>query len=212
MVLRGKQHSLENFHEKVFIVSSIIFNFLISTVYISTKFDNMELVKNLGYPFTSLIIPFGYTLYKFIKNKDERRVIASNAVILVYLFMELLFDIILDIPFREILWLHIIYVLVFYAAEFSIIGVSFNLERKRGFIVLFTFMILLGCLIYLYLGWLLFLLAALSMILSILFVNRFFVAFTNWKLLMSRSRSSPCKSWIKDAMVITYSLTHLYND
>jgi hypothetical protein len=137
---------------RVFIASAIIFNLFVSAVYISTKFDSMELVKNLGYPFTFLIIPFGYTLYRFIKDKDERRVIISNAVIIVYLFLELLFDIILVIPFREILWLHVIYVLVFYAAEFSIIGVSFNLDKKMGFIVMFTFMILLGCLIYLYLG------------------------------------------------------------
>ena len=137
---------------RVFIASAIIFNLFVSAVYISTKFDSMELVKNLGYPFTFLIIPFGYTLYRFIKDKDERRLIISNAVIIVYLFLELLFDIILVIPFREILWLHVIYVLVFYAAEFSIIGVSFNLDKKMGFIVLFTFMILLGCLIYLYLG------------------------------------------------------------
>ena len=150
-MLREHQ-KLENIHEKVFITSSIIFNLLVSTVYISTKFDNMELVKNLGYPFTSLIIPFGYTLYRFIKDKDERSVIISNAIIIVYLFLELLLDIILVIPFREILWLHVLYVLVFYAAEFSIIGVSFNLDRKMGFVVLFTFMILLGCLIYLYMG------------------------------------------------------------
>ena len=147
-----EQHKLENIHEKVFIASSIIFNLLVSTVYISTKFDNMELVKNLGYPFTFLIIPFGYTLYRFIKDKDERSVIISNAIIIVYLFLELLLDIILVIPFREILWLHVLYVLVFYAAEFSIIGVSFNRDRKMGFVVLFTFMILLGCLIYLYMG------------------------------------------------------------
>ena len=150
--MQREQKNLENIHEKVFIASSIIFNLLVSTIYISTKFDNMELVKNLGYPFTSLIIPFGYTLYRFKKNNDEKRVIVSNAIILVYLFLEFLFDIVLVIPFREILWLHVFYVLVFYAAEFSIIGVSFNLNRKMGFLVLLTFMILLGCLIYLYLG------------------------------------------------------------
>lgn len=147
-----EQHNLEKVHEKVFIASSIIFNILVSTVYILTKYDNMDLVKRLGYPFSFLIVPFGYTLCTFIKDEDEKRVIVSNAIILVYLFLELLFDIILVIPFREILWLHVIYILVFYAAEFSIIGVSFNLNRKMGFVVLFTFMILLGCLIYLYLG------------------------------------------------------------
>ena len=150
--MRREQHNLKNLHEKMFIASSIIFNLLVSTIYISTKYDNMDLVQNLGYPFTLVIVPFGYTLYRFIKDKDEKRVIISNAIIIVYLFLELLFDIILVIPFREILWLHVIYVLVFYAAEFSIIGISFNLDRKMGFVVLFTFVILIGCLAYLYLG------------------------------------------------------------
>ena len=147
-----EQHNLENINEKVFIASSIIFNILVSTVYILTKYDNMDLVKRLSYPFALLIVSFGYTLYRFIKDEDEKRVIVSNAIILVYLFLELLFDIILVIPFREILWLHVIYILVFYAAEFSIIGVSFNLDRKMGFLILFTFMILIGCLANLYLG------------------------------------------------------------
>ena len=149
--MRREQHN-PKIHEKVFIASALVFNLLVSTVYISTKYDNMELVKKLGYPFTLLIVPFGYTLYRFIKDKVEKRVIISNAIIILYLFMELLFDIILVIPFREILWLHVIYVLVFYAAEFSIIGVSFNLDRKMGFLILFTFMILIGCLANLYLG------------------------------------------------------------
>ena len=147
-----EQKKYDNMHEKVFIVSAIVFNLLVSAVYLSTKFDNMELVKTLGYPFASLILPFGYTLNRFIKNNDEKRVIISNAVIIIYLFLELLLDKILVIPFREILWLHILYILVFYAAEFSMIGVSFNRDRKMGFVVLFTFAILIGCLAYLYLG------------------------------------------------------------
>lgn len=150
--MSGEQIKNDTIHEKVFIASSLVFNLLVSTVYISTKFDNMELVKTIGYPFVSLILPFGYTLYRFIKNNDERRVIISNSIIILYLFLELLLDKILLIPFREILWLHILYILVFYAAEFSIIGISFNKNRKMGFVVLFTFMILIGCLIYLYLG------------------------------------------------------------
>jgi len=112
----------------------------------------MELVRTLSYPFVFLILPFGYTLRRFIENNDERRVIISNAVIIIYLILELLLDIILSIPFRDILSLHILYIVVFYAAEFSMIGISFNKDRKMGFVVLFTFIILIGCLIYLYLG------------------------------------------------------------
>ena len=150
--MKREQEYYDNIHETVFIVSAIVFNLIVSAVYLSTKLENMELVKTLGYPFVSLILPFGYTLYRFIKNNDERSVIIPNVVILAYLFLELLFDIFLVIPFREILWLHILYILVFYAAEFSLIGVSFNRNRKMGFVVLLTFMILIGCLVYLYLG------------------------------------------------------------
>jgi len=81
--MSGEQRNYDKIHEKVFILSAIIFNLLVSAVYISTKFDNMELVKTLGYPFATLILPFSFTLYRFIKNNDERRVIISNAVIIV---------------------------------------------------------------------------------------------------------------------------------
>jgi len=150
--MSGDQKNINNINEKVFLASAIIFNLLVSAVYVYTKSENIELVKTIGYPFVSLILPFSYTLIRFIKNNDETRVIISNALIIVYLFLELLLDKILVIPFRSFLWLHILYILVFYAAEFSIIGVSFNIDRKRGFVVLLTFMILLVCLIYLYLG------------------------------------------------------------
>ena len=146
------QKSYGDLHEKVFIGSAIVFNLLVSGVYISTKYDNMGLVRKLGLPIVSLILPFGYTLRKFMENNDERKVIISNAVIIVYLIVELLLDIILVIPFRDILWLHILYILVFYAAEFSMIGVSFNKDRKMGVVVLSTFVVLIGCLVYLYLG------------------------------------------------------------
>ncbi len=47
---------------------------------------------------------------------------------------------------------NIVYIMAFYAAEFSMIGVSFNKDRRIGFVVLLTFFILIGCLVYLYLG------------------------------------------------------------
>ena len=50
------------------------------------------MVRTLGYPFVSLILPFGYTFRRFMENNDESRVIISNTVIIVYLFLELLLD------------------------------------------------------------------------------------------------------------------------
>ncbi|MDH5448547.1 MAG: hypothetical protein OEY24_07675 [Candidatus Bathyarchaeota archaeon] len=132
----------------IFICSFIIFNISVSALYIATKLGNMVLVQVCGAIVLSLIIPFTITLLGYTKEKPEKRVIISHAFILFYLFLELSLDYILKIPFREILAIHVLYIIVFYAAMFSMIGVSFSKNRKMGFVVIITFLILIGCLVY----------------------------------------------------------------
>ena len=136
----------------IFICSAIIFNILVSLLYLATKFDNMLLLQMSGMFVIILIIPFSITLYGYIKKDYKRKIIILHLPILLYLFFELLLDYVLMIPFRDILVIHIPYIIVFYVAEFSMIGVSFERNRKMGFLLLLTFFILIGCLIYLYIG------------------------------------------------------------
>ena len=136
----------------IFIISSIIFNISVSIIYIAIKIGNLELVQVSGLIVILLIIPFSITLIGYIKEKEEKKILISLVIIIFYLFLELLLDYILMIPFREILALHIPYIIVFYAADFSIIGVTFEKNKKMGFVVLLTFGILIGCLIYMYMG------------------------------------------------------------
>jgi len=132
----------------IFIYSSIIFNVSVSVLYIATKLGNMILMQVCGAIVLSLIIPFTITLLGYVKEKAKKRTIMSHVFILFYLFLELLLDLILRIPFREILVIHVPYIIVFYAAMFSMIGVSFDKNRKMGFVVTITFLILIGCLVY----------------------------------------------------------------
>ena len=132
----------------IFICSSIIFNISVSVLYIAEKLGNKVLVQVSGAIVLSLIIPFTITLLGYMKEKAEKKTIISHVFILFYLFLELLLDYILKIPFREILAIHVPYIIVFYAAMFSMIGVSFDKNRKMGFVVTITFLILIGCLIY----------------------------------------------------------------
>ena len=140
--------NMSKFMDIIFICSSIIFNISVSVFYIAFKLGNMMLVQVSGAIVISLIIPFTITLLGYVKEKAEKRTIISHVFILFYLFLELLLDYILKIPFREILAIHIPYIIVFYAAMFSMIGVSFDKNRKMGFVVTITFLILIGCLIY----------------------------------------------------------------
>ena len=136
----------------IFIISSIIFNILVSILYIATKFGNIELVQFIGIIVLFLMIPFTISLIGYGKEKEGKKNLISLGIILFYFFLEILLDYILIIPFRDILALHIPYLIVFYAADFSMIGVTFDKNKKMGFVVLATFFILLGCLIYMYVG------------------------------------------------------------
>ena len=146
---------LTNFHKLndiLFVTSVIIFNIVVSGIYLSSKFDNGVLLGIFGAIVILLSIPFTVSLLGYLKEKAEKKIIISIVIILLYLILEIVLDYILKIPFRDILALHITYIIVFYAAAFCMIGVSFNINKKMGLIVLTTFWILIGCLIYMYLG------------------------------------------------------------
>ena len=134
--------------DTIFIFSSIIFNISVSVLYIAFKLGNIILGQVSGAIVLSLMIPFTITLLGYMKEKEKKRTILSHIFILFYLFLELLLDYILKIPFREILAIHVPYIIVFYAALFSMIGVSFKKNKKMGSVVIVTFLILIGCLIY----------------------------------------------------------------
>jgi hypothetical protein len=132
----------------IFICSSVIFNISVSALYVGSKLGNMVIVQVCGAIVISLIVPFTITLLGYVREKAERVTVISNAVILFYLSLELVLDYILRIPFRDILVIHVPYIMVFYAALFSMIGVSFEKNRKMASVVIVTFLILIGCLIY----------------------------------------------------------------
>jgi hypothetical protein len=140
-------------HELLFVICSIIFNLAVSGVYISSKIDAAKIdssipLKIFGGIVVLLIIPFSISLVGYIKAKAKKKIIISHILILFYLLLEVLLDYILKIPFRQILVIHIPYIMVFYAAAFSMIGVSRTISRKMGSLVIATFLILMGCLIY----------------------------------------------------------------
>ncbi len=143
----NSSYGLINF---VFIGTSIIFNLFVSVLYISVKLDNQFLVQLFGAVIVLTVFPFLYTFVGYWKSKAEKKIIVSHGFILFYLFLEILLDYILKIPFREILAIHIPYIIFFYGATFSMIGVSFNINKRMGFLVIATFLVLIGCLIYLY--------------------------------------------------------------
>lgn len=134
--------------DNIFIFSSIILNVSVGALYIASKLGNLLLVQVCGGVVVSLMIPFTITLMGYVKEKAIKKTVISNALILFYLSLELLLDYIFKIPFREMLALHVFYIIVFYVALFSMMAVSFERNRKMGYVVIATFLMLMGCLTY----------------------------------------------------------------
>ena len=148
--MEKKPTDLRRVLDVLFVGSAVLFNLLVSGIFLSMKFGNMILIQVFGTLVLLLAIPFTVTLVGYVREKVDRRVIVSHGVILFYLFLEVLLDYILLVPFRDILVLHVLYIIVEYAALFSMIGVAFILNRKMGWVVSVAFWILLASLIYLY--------------------------------------------------------------
>ena len=132
----------------IFICASIILNISVSSVYVATKLGDIPLTKVFGGIAVSMIVPFTVTLLGYLRAKEKKRTIISNGIVLIYLLLEISLDYVLQIPFREILAIHIPYIVVFYAALFSMMAVSFEKNKRMGYVVIATFWVLIGCLIY----------------------------------------------------------------
>jgi hypothetical protein len=132
----------------IFICSSVVFNILVSALYIAFKFGDLMLVEVLGGIATSLIVPFTITLLGYLREKAKKRTIIFNGIILIYLLLELILDYVLRIHIKEILAINLLFTIVFFAALFSMIYVSYESNKKMGNLVIITNWILLGCLTY----------------------------------------------------------------
>jgi len=129
-VVNPKLTNSHKLNDILFVASAIIFNIGVSGVYLSSKFDNGVLLGTFGAIVVLLLIPFAVSLVGYLKKKKEKYIIISIVIILLYLILEVVLDYILKIPFRDVLAFHMSYIIVFYAAAFSIISVSFDINKK----------------------------------------------------------------------------------
>jgi hypothetical protein len=72
--------------DSIFIYSSLVFNILVSALYIATKVGNMVLVQVFGGIVISLIVPFTITLLGYFTEKAKKRTLISNGIIIIYLW------------------------------------------------------------------------------------------------------------------------------
>ena len=110
-VVNSKLFDLHKLNNIFFIASVIIFNICVSGVYLASKFDNGVLLQTFGAIVVLLSIPFTILLIGCLKKNVEKKIIISLVIILLYLVLEIVLEFVLKIQFRDILALHISYII-----------------------------------------------------------------------------------------------------
>lgn len=136
----------------LFLINSLIFHISIGALFIAIKFEKQFAIEILDIFSTFTIIPFSLLFIINLISKVKKKIIIAYIFILLYLAFKILFDFILENPFRETLYLLIINIALLFIASLSIISIGFSLNNKIGYIISALFTWLLACLIYLFIN------------------------------------------------------------
>jgi hypothetical protein len=136
----------------LFLFSALLFNLLIAALFWAQKKGYSKLVKNLGIAWLCLAFPLAGVFIEYLIVGKDSSVLIYFGLVILYMLIEFLLDYILKFDFRKKLITHIPYIILEYAALFSLILIVINIDKTWGWIVGVSFWILLASLIYLYAG------------------------------------------------------------
>lgn len=141
-----------NTFDLIFVLSAIVFNLLIASIFIAQKKGRLDLIKTFGTLWLSLAIPLAFVFIYYVIVGRELWIMIYFGFIFLYMLVELLLDYVFKVEFRQKWITHVPYIVLEYIALFGLIGISFSINRTWGFLVSISFWFLLAGLIYLYWG------------------------------------------------------------
>ena len=139
-----------NIADYLFVFGAIAFNLLIAALFVAQKLGREQLVRVFGILWLWLLIPFALTFVSYWREGRDTWIFISFGFVFLYMLVELLLDYVLKVEFRSKPIFHVPYILLEYAALFSLIGIAFEIGQIWGTIVSICFWILMGSLVFLY--------------------------------------------------------------
>lgn len=95
-------------------------------VFVSRLAEKKSIEHWLGIVFIGTIIPYVYLLFNAQKNDRPGIYYIQLMCVILFLIVELLLDYIFKLEFRNIRWMVITYVMLFFAATGGMIGIASN--------------------------------------------------------------------------------------
>ena len=135
-----------------FVLCAVIFNLLITGIFIAQKQAKEKLVRQLGVTWLLLAIPLIVVYIRYWMLAKAAWIMIYFSFILFYMLIEWLLDYVFKYDFRSRKITHVPYIILEYIALFGLVGIAFEIDETWGFVVTASFWLLLGSLIYLYAG------------------------------------------------------------
>lgn len=101
-----------------------------------------EVERWLGIVFLTTSIPFTYLLFTAWTQKRRRLYYIQTGAILAFILLELLLDYIIQIDFRHIKWMTILYVMFFFAGTGGLIGIASQAGKNWTYAAIFLFLLM----------------------------------------------------------------------
>jgi len=139
-------------YDWIFAVLAVLFNLLIAGIFIAQKYKNERVTRILGVSWLFLFFPLLAVFFNYMAIRNPGWVLLCLGLVFIYMLVEFLLEYVIKFDFRKSWSTHVPYILLEYAALFSLIAISIFINQTLGWVVSISFWILMGCLIFLYAG------------------------------------------------------------
>jgi hypothetical protein len=138
-----------NMVDLVVIIAANLINLIMVGIFLSRPFEQTRLEYVLGWINIGLALPLSFAVVKNFMDRREWWTFVLPSIMIIFLIVELVLDYILQLNFRST-WMLWPYLILFYFAQWMLIGYAFLVDNTYGFITLFTYFLSLGATAYSY--------------------------------------------------------------
>jgi hypothetical protein len=137
-------------YDLVFVLTAIAFNLLIVGIFVAQKNGWAKPVRIIGILWLLLAIPLAVVFVRYLTEGKGPGIMVLFGLVFLYVLVEFLLDNVFRFDFRRKWVTHAPYIVLEYAALFSLIGIASDIGRTWGYLVGISTWILMASLIYVY--------------------------------------------------------------
>jgi hypothetical protein len=128
--------------------AGVLANLLIAAMFYA-RVVAADRARALGFAGTAMAIPLAAASVVAATSGGEAWDVALPLVFVVFAVVEMMVDVVLDFEVRTTVWLWP-YLMLFYVAQWAVIGAAFRVSEPGGFAVLVSYFVSLAATIYSY--------------------------------------------------------------